>query len=649
MSTKRKDHMNLPEVRALVRKALDINTLITCARVNKAWSLDFVPFVWHTIDLKCQVAIKDIEPDIIAKHGHHIRVLKNICKRSDVDLFMTMTQDNKNSHHHHNNNNHSSRTGAVSKLEHLTVHLKPRSGYQQQLVELIHMNIGTLTTLKLWGNENSEEGTAFRLEDALLGKSHKVKVVNVHGVDNHHVAATATKADEVTSASASATIDAARDIAIATTTAIVTAAGTEPDTVTDTTHMTAVCPVAPQSSPVATPSSSTAREAVRDTATATVTKPAPPPLRYLSIRHMRMSRACFSRILEGCPNLDSIVIRKTTLTDVVQDSEANEGRDRGDHHNYPIQLFQHKGITNMWASVEQVFNPSTEGWTTSPCLLVHFPNLDFWETWSSQYNLVNPSAQEMRHLVARYCDRLERFAINDSASSIAQELLIDGIQNPVSSRLRYRGITPMIIYGLLLHQSTLKKIRTYDPDYSHWGYHDDEVPYVDDWLHDSWMIHMLLSRCPKVVGIELPAHIMDMDVVEQFPWACRGLKELRIRIKGLATKELIMKVIIGWARGVHAKRKDATGSSTSSIGTLRELGDSKARETSQDGAVQALAVSRTQNANENASTRIEEGEEAEAEIEMDEKTKLTVDKAIQHLLKFEKLTTLWLGYKVWTV
>ncbi|KAF9086823.1 hypothetical protein BGX29_001209 [Mortierella sp. GBA35] len=52
--------------------------------MSRAWSSDFVPIIWHTIDLSKQISVLDLGMSVILSHGRHIRHIKGLDLR-DVD------------------------------------------------------------------------------------------------------------------------------------------------------------------------------------------------------------------------------------------------------------------------------------------------------------------------------------------------------------------------------------------------------------------------------------------------------------------------------------------------------------------------------------------------------------------------------------
>ncbi|KAI1310790.1 hypothetical protein EDD11_003667 [Mortierella claussenii] len=704
--------MDRSEARSLVRKALDINSLVACSQVCKAWNQEFTPFIWHTVDLKASEEFKELEPEIIARHGHYIRVVRNIRKRSELDLFTTGDKL------------------SVCRLESLAVTMKNnKPGFQLQLVRWIQGNIGTLTTLRVWGDEKSGVRIAFPLEEALFGKS-KSKAVAVDPRKKVEDAAVATTKFETTAANdeqadisppkaivpSAATMSASSAPESSSSTACTASAANlvtetvkelpSPPVITTSKAVAAVVAMSLSESSAATAkatlkttagsggaaaalnimAASAASEAAADLDASAVpdaakkeadtiaaenenepeaetevtmtgtesTKsptaasiPMPLPLRSLNIRYMRMSRSCFSRILKKCPNLEGLVIRKTVLTESSSSGkDKNKDQDQDDPQCQPSKLFQHKRLNNLWASLQQVFNPSNQEWTSAPCLLAHFPNLSFWETWSSQYTVHSPSATEIRPLISQYCLRLGRLSVNDSVTAIPRELMTKAMVNAFSIRLRYRCLSPSTVWGMLVHASTLKTIRTYDQDVGVSIIYGSTVPYLKDHFQNGWMIHMLLSKCSMVEVVDMPSHEMDMDVVEQFEWACKGLKELRIRIKGLRTKELILRVVEGWAKGVCARRRGFASSSSSSSSSSSGSGNNSNSSSSDTSTLAAVITDETvygaDDGLEVSMTRTQQREE-------DEQTQRIIERAVDHLLRFEQLSKVWLGYKLWSI
>ena len=51
---------------------------------------------------------------------------------------------------------------------------------------------------------------------------------------------------------------------------------------------------------------------------------------------------------------------------------------------------------------------------------------------------------------------------------------------------------------------------------------------------------------------------MDMDWVDEDEWACKGLRYLRVRIRGLDTKEKINRTLNRWVEGKKDKKSQIT-------------------------------------------------------------------------------------------
>ncbi|KAG0247048.1 hypothetical protein BG011_002136, partial [Mortierella polycephala] len=76
--------LDLTEIRTHIAQYLSVKDAISCVRVSKEWSKDFVHRIWHTVDFDVHVDFDNISTDIVMKHGDHIRSVKNIKKVSHI-------------------------------------------------------------------------------------------------------------------------------------------------------------------------------------------------------------------------------------------------------------------------------------------------------------------------------------------------------------------------------------------------------------------------------------------------------------------------------------------------------------------------------------------------------------------------------------
>ncbi|KAF9912335.1 hypothetical protein BX616_010334 [Lobosporangium transversale] len=413
-----KNPLDLAEIRSQISSFLEPKEALACSHVSTAWSTDFARQVWNTVDLKDRPQFKELDPKIIAKNGHFIRVIRNIKLRSELNLF---------------------RHPSVRNLRSLSIQVKDKRGFHQQTTQLIRRNLYTLLNLDISGDDSRDPQTAYALEDALFPPKSLYT----------------------------------------------------------------------------------------------------PNLTKLSIRYMSMARQSLCNILAGCPDLKDIRIRACSFL------ESNE---EGTSH-----LFKHQGITHLSASIEQVFTATTEQPDIVP-LLIHFPNITTWEVWSSKNFLDDPTPETISAKVQQYCPHIRELHINDTASSIVNSLLVKTFQDLTAVRFHYRHITPAVVLGLLHHKNTLKSVLTFESDSPDNFYHLETVYREEDNFSDAWMIQLLLSSCPYITAVEVPVHEMDMDLVEHFPWICKGLTNLRMRVRGLNTEPMIMAVIKKWRRAAFERR-----------------------------------------------------------------------------------------------
>lgn len=76
---------------------------------------------------------------------------------------------------------------------------------------------------------------------------------------------------------------------------------------------------------------------------------------------------------------------------------------------------------------------------------------------------------------------------------------------------------------------------------------DIEVDEVEQLVHPcngySGSAQFIPRSCSRLEELNLFVHEMDMDEVEKEEWVCKELKTLRFRVKGLYTKEGIIRTI----------------------------------------------------------------------------------------------------------
>ncbi|KAF9908943.1 hypothetical protein EC991_009243 [Linnemannia zychae] len=192
-----------------------------------------------------------------------------------------------------------------------------------------------------------------------------------------------------------------------------------------------------------------------------------------------------------------------------------------------------------------------------------------------------------------------RFRFQDDTGAIISEFLLSIVTNPTKLTLLYKHMSMKTITRMLLHRSTLEVVgqfRSQDFDFEN----EAIPPNLDYFHHSGRFIQLIPSVCSQLRVLNLHSHEMDMDIVEMGKWNCEGLQTLRIRVKGLDTKEKILKAIALWRKGCWRRWREQAGTSVGEEGKLDET----------DMSIEARVA--------------------------------------RHLLQFEKLWWVWLGYQTWT-
>ncbi|KAG0009197.1 hypothetical protein BGZ80_002639 [Entomortierella chlamydospora] len=78
---------HIPEIRHRVSRFVSVKDAISCVRVSKDWSRDFISPIWYSVNFKTQNAFEKLGADVIAKHGHHIRVVEDLETQSQLDAL----------------------------------------------------------------------------------------------------------------------------------------------------------------------------------------------------------------------------------------------------------------------------------------------------------------------------------------------------------------------------------------------------------------------------------------------------------------------------------------------------------------------------------------------------------------------------------
>ncbi|KAF9948011.1 hypothetical protein BGZ72_010077 [Mortierella alpina] len=316
-------------------------------------------------------------------------------------------------------------------------------------------------------------------------------------------------------------------------------------------------------------------------------------LKKLMIMGFTMPHASLATILRSCPSLISL-----DLWDTVIKPSEDGAEDK----------YQHMGLTYFIANADNflVQNP-VPGQSRS--LLVHFPNL---KTISTYGYLIDTFPMTLLwDEIRRWCPSLRNLETNCTPAPLIAKMLTQAFMGLSRVHFDYDAAAADIFLSLLVHRKTLIKVSSAT---TRSGFYEKEtVLEVKDPLEDeTWMVQFIPQQCEQLEELFLPEHAMNMDEVEKKEWRCRGLKDLRIRVQGIDTAEAIDRVVATWNRkrrvkaGLHAESRSLN---TDPSGTeVREERDTVTKE--QTG------------------TSLEE-------------------RVVRHLLKFDKLKSVWLGKAVY--
>ncbi|KAG0262966.1 hypothetical protein BGZ95_003913 [Linnemannia exigua] len=474
----------LPELRCRLSRFVTLKDALSCTLVSKAWTYEFISAIWFKVDLNIHPLFTDLPANIIAKHGHHIRIAKNVVSHHQISTFAHP---------------------AINKLRHLQIETAASTKTRVQAYEIVARNNTTLQFLAIFSNS-----------------------YNFYFTDQSNL---------YISAPSFVPLSVASPLSLSTTTFT-------PSNVLTTLEITQLC----------------------------------------------LTHDSLMVILEASPRLTKIRASKTYITGT------------------PTRSFQHTGVSLLAWSLNWLF--PVEQKTTGPHLLSYFPNLKAMHTWKSDPNYTIPTDRIKKELT-RYCPLLTQYKLEDGTGSITSEFLTNIATNVTCITFEENCMSPEMVTAIVLHRSTLKKVsHFYTLDFA---YEKDQVLPVPNNIKDlDEMLQLIPRSCVQLERLSLNSYEMDMDVMESAEWVCKDLKKLRIRVKGLDTKEQILRVIALWRAGCWRRWQE------------------KAKRTN------ALVVEAEEE---------EEQEEVEKQLEEDYSIEARV---ARHLLKFEHLHWVWLGYQSWT-
>ncbi|GJJ79224.1 hypothetical protein EMPS_11584 [Entomortierella parvispora] len=264
----------------------------------------------------------------------------------------------------------------------------------------------------------------------------------------------------------------------------------------------------------------------------------------ITLYRVCISRASFTALLRGCPLLRSV------------DLQSNVALLAGPF----VDTFQHTGVTQFTVTLEEVFKPDPDS-DIAPLgfsLLAHFPELTQCTIYPSEETLIVPVERIMLE-TKLCCPKVRDIETWRTPLPLLSDFLAKVFRKLRSVRFPYEYLSADVILALLNHKATLSDISTIW-DFEESPIERDDIPVEDDHFNSSSLALQILPRsCPNLKILRLERHEMDMDIVEEDEWACKGLRHLRVRIRGLDTKEKIDRTLKLWIDGKQTKNKPVQG------------------------------------------------------------------------------------------
>ncbi|KAK3828098.1 MAG: hypothetical protein J3Q66DRAFT_321819 [Benniella sp.] len=269
-------------------------------------------------------------------------------------------------------------------------------------------------------------------------------------------------------------------------------------------------------------------------------------------------------------------------------------------HSVPVpDIYQHLQLKNLTATVDQVFVPDPDS-SNSPSLLVHFPNLEQWTTWV-QTDRYHVSPQAMKAELALHCPLLTEVTPIDTCHDM-MDLLRNGFERLTAVSIWYEDWSPEIVNAILTHRGTLQRVLSYVPGTDYESSRGPAVIYKEGVVSS---IQSLLLQCHQLSYFSFPMLSMDINELEKCKDVCGSLEVFQARIQGLDTREKTMHAVCLWSR---FRRME-----------LRPTGDPNSNATATDDAW-------TTDPTDDTSIEV---------------------RVARFLLKFEKLHTVSLGWRIW--
>ncbi|KAF9189321.1 hypothetical protein BGZ50_000844 [Haplosporangium sp. Z 11] len=320
-------------------------------------------------------------------------------------------------------------------------------------------------------------------------------------------------------------------------------------------------------------------------------------LRKLSLDNICLSREAFSAMLQASPELEVLALDQVIIF----------------AHGH-INLFKHGNIRHIRATLAQVWAPDAS--QRSPSLLVHFPRLQSWQ-------MLPAPAEEAPAPTEETPAPAEETVDFDTTDSGSVSKLLSGIFYNLWS-IKFcepeETLQMNVLTSILVHNDTLRSLVITPAIQAD----KEKEPAYQQQANDRAIL--LVPRiCRKLQVLSFESVVMDMDLIEDHEWACKDLRELRLKIKGLESPA----EIDGCLEQFVALR-----------GALRRRGGRHTKGPPQVSLLKTPFLSSAPNVRV-----LDGGSRAKDEDELGRESKSISERVLRHLLSFKKLTTVWLGTK----
>ncbi|KAG0367591.1 hypothetical protein BGX24_003164 [Mortierella sp. AD032] len=264
------------------------------------------------------------------------------------------------------------------------------------------------------------------------------------------------------------------------------------------------------------------------------------------LESLKLSRSCitregFSALLQSSP-----VLRRLELFQVVVL-----------RHNPAFEILQSSSVTYLHAPLGETLMPDP-ALPNSPSLLVHFPLLKKWHM-ASLHRPTNWTNDAVRSEISSHCPLLTNIMFGKHGTEGLDHLLLNCTQNLKSCSFTAQQLNIWTAFACISHLQTLTSITLMD------NLQQQDSPEM------KW-VYFLPKLCLNLKVLSMEGLTLDIKMVEDQPWTCLGLQELRVRFKGLESKEEIDRSITqvcAWRRAgdstlVRLQDKDTVLSRVSS-------------------------------------------------------------------------------------